>query len=473
MAKKFKTILEITNTHIKLLQTKEEQKGSIITFIIEDISSPRDEDISKKLQDLVKNLNIKQSSLNVVIPRNLITLRNVSFPSHNPNEIKEMIDLQSARFIPHSKEDVIIDYLILDKDPSGYSRVLLTIAHKDVIKRYLKIIGGSLSRPEIVSLSSQGVCSLYSMYQKKTNKTEEGIILLVDIDATTTDVCFYNKKLVFSRSISFGIKDFTGENLDNLIREFHLTLSTFKKETQSQEISKIILFSSGGIEAFSDRLKSEFSIPLEIINSSSIVSMEKGLSLPDQVLQHKCSDSVVLGFSANKHPRFIDLLPRGVHEEKEKYLKYKKLISLGILLVLAVTSIATGVFTRMHKKEQYIRRLEDSLKRTSPDVTYVNEMTKKLQLVKERLNPEILTIDILTELYKTMPENMSLSALEMDEGRNLLLEGLALAMSDVVDFQKRLTRSNYFSKVEIKYATKKKTKGRQVTDFKIACRMAK
>jgi len=85
----------------------------------------------------------------------------------------------------------------------------------------------------------------------------------------------------------------------------------------------------------------------------------------------------------------------------------------------------------------------------------------------------VLTVEILTELYKAIPEKMSLDTLEMDGQGNLFLEGLALNMSDVVTFQKQLTKSNYFSNAEIKYATKKKKKGRQITDFKISCRMAK
>jgi len=473
MAKKIKIILEITATHIKLLQANDEEKKSIITgFIIEKILSNRDQDIPKKLQEAIKKSNIKPSSLNLIIPRNLVTLRNVSFPSQDTMELKEMINLQAERFIPHPKEDVIIDYLITDKDPSGYSRVLLAIAHKDVVNRYLKIAEGVLPKPQIVSLSSQGICNLYSIYERN-NKPEEGMSVLVDIDTTSTDICFYHKKLVFSRSIPFGIKDVNTENSENFIQQFNLTLATFKKERPEQQISKIALFYFGPIEGFAERLEKELSLPVEIIDPHKVVSLEKGLALPEGIVTEACSSSVALGFTAATKGKLIDLLPLGVHEEKKKHIKYKRLISLGIVLILALSSIMMGVFTKMHKKEQYIRILEGSLNQAAPDVKYVQEMTKKLQLVKERLNPKVLTIDILTELYKAIPEKMSLDTLEMDEGGNLFLEGIALAMSDVVVFQKSLTRSRYFSKVEIKYATKKKKKGKQVTDFKISCRMAK
>lgn len=474
MSKNIKTILEITKTHIKLVQTEGGQKGSIITrFIVEKIPSNRDEDIPKKLQGLIKKSNVKLSGINLVIPRNLLTLRNVSFPSHDAIELKEMINLQSERFIPHSKEDVIIDYLIIDKDVSGYSKVLLAVAHKDVINRYLKITEGVFPKPSIVTLSSQGISSLYSAYQKNINNVEDETSVLADIDTTATDICFYNKRLVFSRSIPFGIKDVTSENSKNFIQQFSLTLSTFKKEAPDQKISKIILFYFGPIKEFAEKLEKEFSIPVEIVDPHKIVPLEEGLALPEAIATEECSGSVVLGFGSSENDRFINLLPQIVHEEKEKRIKYKKLISLGVVLVLAISSLTMSVFTKVHKKEQYIKILENSLKETSPDVKHVQEMNKKLQLVKESLNLQVLTVDILTELYKVIPENMSLDILEMDGQGNLFLEGLALNMSDVVSFQKELTKSNYFSTAEIKYATKKKTKGKEVTDFKISCRMAK
>ncbi|MFH0911158.1 MAG: hypothetical protein V1918_06625, partial [Planctomycetota bacterium] len=100
-----------------------------------------------------------------IIPRNLITLRNVAFPSHDPLEISKMVELQATRQTPYSRGDIIIKHSIIEKDPSGYSKVLLAIAHKDVINRYLKIIDKTAITPSLFTLSSQGVCSYYEAYQ--------------------------------------------------------------------------------------------------------------------------------------------------------------------------------------------------------------------------------------------------------------------------------------------------------------------
>ena len=476
MAKKVITVLEITQTHIKLAQAKEESGSNVISkFFIENISSDTDEAISKTLSDLIKKSNIKPTNLIVVIPRNLVTIRNVNLPSQDPVEIEKMVGLQAAKQIPYSKEDIIIDHLIIGKDSSGYSKILMVIAHKDAINRYLKITAGIQAKPSTFVLSSQGVFNWYQLYQNKTKGSNQDTIVLMDIDTTNTGICFvYNNQLIFSRSISFGIRDLDSGNLEDLLRQIHLTLSTYKKEKIGQEISKIVLTpSSGDIKNLAKRLEAEFSISTEVLDSQIIISGEKELSLPNQIVQCEASSSVILGFAIGRKEKLIDLLPPEVYKKQERQIKRKELVFLGILLVLVIISIMSAVFVKMYKKEQYIKLLKTSLKQTNPKAKNISQTIKKLELIKQRLNPKISSIDILYELYNLMPENISLTIFALDEQGNFSLQGVALVMSDVFTFQGLLDKSGYFSNVEVKYASKRRTRKAELTDFRIICQITK
>jgi len=477
MAKNIITVLEITETHIKLVQAREESQDNIkITkFLIENIPSGTDEDISKKLSNLIKKSNIKPTNLIIIIPRNLVTIRNVGLPSQDPAEIEQMVELQATRQIPYSREDIVIDNLIIGKDSSGYSKALLVIVHKDVIKRYLKIIDGIAARPALFTLSSQGVCNCYQVYQNKTKGIDQKTTVLMDIDTVNTDICFFdNKQLIFSRSISFGIREFDGENVENFLREVHLTLSTYRKEKIGQEISKIVLTpSSEYIKNLAKRLESDFSIPTEVLDPSIIVSRKKRLSLPDQIVKCEVSGSAILGFAVEKKGKIIDLLPSEIHKEQERGVKKKEFVFLGILLILTIVSVMSVIFTKIHKKEQYIKSLEASLKQTNPEAKNIAQTIKKLELIKQRLSPKVSSIDILYELYNILPENMAISVFGLDDQGNLSLQGVALAMSDVYNFQDLLIKSVYFGNVEVKYASTRRTRKGELVDFRITSKITK
>jgi len=477
MTKKIITVLEITQTHIKLTQAQEEAQDNVITkIIVEHISSNTDGAISKALSDLIKKSNIKPTNLITVIPRNLVTVRNITFPSGDPAEIEKMVKFQAARQIPYSKEDIIVDYSIINRDSSGGSQVLLAIAHKDVINRYLRIIEGAGLKASLFALSSQGVCCWFKVYQDKNKKTGQEAVALVDIDTDNTDICFVcNNQLTFSRSISFGIKNFSGEDFKNLLQQIRLTLSAYKKERIGKEISRIIFISSSNksIQGLAKIAGDEFSVSTEIIELQSIASKKEGLSLPNQIVQFEISSSAILGFALSRKESFIDLLPADIHKEQKTQIKNKELIISGVFLFLVIVSILSIVFVKLHKKEQYIKILEVSLKQTNPEAEDISQMIRKLDILGQRVNPKVSSIDILYELYNLMPKNMSLSALNLDEQGNLSLQGAALVMSDVFNFQSLLNKSEYFSNVEVKYASKKRMRKGELTDFRIDCQIIK
>ena len=474
MAKKNLTILEITQTHIKLAEFKEEPKKRILTkFIIENISSSKDEDISKALSGLIKINNIKPTNLITVIPRNQITFRNVKLPSQASTEIKKMIEFQASQELPYQKEDLIIDYLIVGKDSSGFSRVLLAIVHRDVVNRYLKIVESLKLKPNSFILSSQGISKWFKVYQEQAEQAQQKIAILMDIDTNTTDLCFFSgNQLLFSRSISFGIRDLKDKNPDNLLKQIHLTIAAYKKEKLADDVSKIILMPySDNIQDLAKVLENKFLVPTEVIDPQIIISKENKVSLPIQVAKSEVSSSVIFGIAASEKGGFIDLLPQEVHRKQKIQIRNKELISLGVILVLAIISIVLTMFIKIHKKEQYIKTLKSSLIRIDSEARETVQMIKKLDLIKQRQNPKFSTIDIIYELYNLLPENMSLSILELDEQGYLFLEGVALVMSDVFSFQGRLDKTIYFSNVKVKNTSSRRTRKGELIDFNIVCQL--
>jgi Tfp pilus assembly protein PilN len=79
------------------------------------------------------------------------------------------------------------------------------------------------------------------------------------------------------------------------------------------------------------------------------------------------------------------------------------------------------------------------------------------------------TINLLSEIYKLTPREVSLSAISISERDRATLKGRANALSDVYKYAKTLEDSGYFEKVNTNYATIKKEGGVEYADFEVVC----
>src|SRR3990167_988360 len=162
------TAIEITDTHIKLIQAQRlRHAGSLTHCDFKELPEPTDPAVSKVLSQMIKAARIKPSTVTAVIPRRFAILRHLSLPSHADSEIRKMVELQIAKQIPYPREDVVLDYLIIEKQPSGYSKVLIVAVHKDVINRYLKIFKDAGVNLNSLTLSSVGLLGWFNYWQQK------------------------------------------------------------------------------------------------------------------------------------------------------------------------------------------------------------------------------------------------------------------------------------------------------------------
>lgn len=476
MPNKSITVLEITTSHIKLAQSKENSSGRIITkLLVREVTSEAPQDIVKSLKELVSSSKLKITRLILSVPRQFLTLRTLRLPSQDNQEIEKMVELQVSQQIPCAREDIVVDYLTVSKDNLNYSRVLLVICQKKIIHNYLKILSDANLKAERLTLSSQGICNWYQHFSRRNNIREPKPVVLLDIDTKNTDICFYDQdNLLFTRSVSFGAADVKSQRFDSLAEELRKTLSTLQKEQLDLEIAKIFITTAlEGIKPLIDKLQTEFSSAVELINPLKEVPLDKELIIPLILNEGQCSSSSILGLVLVKAKEEIDLLPPEVKKEQTQKSKIKELIFLGTLLGLLLVLSLGILATRIYKTELYLKKLEATLKETSPKTKEIETTLKKLALVKERLSPQGSSIDMISELYNIIPEGVSLSIFSLEEGKFITLQGLSLAMSDVFNFQSILEKSPYFKNVEVKYASKRRVRQIEVTDFRITCSIDK
>jgi len=165
MKKNISTIIEITDYHVKLLQTQILRgKTHLITCDIEAIDSHTEEHLLKHLKKIAFRHYIQSNKLTLILPRKFVILKQIRVPSANDEEINKMIGLQLINQIPYPIEDVVYDHYILDKEETGYTTIMIVIAHKVVIDRYLDLLRKLGIHLNKLTFSSLGITRLYHFF---------------------------------------------------------------------------------------------------------------------------------------------------------------------------------------------------------------------------------------------------------------------------------------------------------------------
>jgi len=130
MKKRNTIAIEINERSIKWIKAFARKTGlTIEKNVIREIKDEKNETIVNILKELKTEQITKSDHLVAILPRRLLTIRHLNLPTHHEEEIRKMIDLQIIHKIPYARNDVVLDYKLIGKDSSGYSRVLVVIVH--------------------------------------------------------------------------------------------------------------------------------------------------------------------------------------------------------------------------------------------------------------------------------------------------------------------------------------------------------
>ncbi|MFA5088206.1 MAG: pilus assembly protein PilM [Candidatus Omnitrophota bacterium] len=476
MQKRYIATVEITDSHVKVVQAKIRRGARLLTFCdAQRIQLFTDEEVSKLLSTTTASVNISAANIIGVIPRRFAILKHMTLPSHSDQEIRKMIDLQISSHVPYSREDIVFDYAILEKVSSGYTNVLIIIVHKDVINRYLKIFNSAGINPSKLTLSSIGLLNWFTYQENKWKGKEKGPVALAYIDEANSEICFFdNGKLIFSRNIAFGARDLSVENLPNFIKPLHLTMETYRQEAMGPEISRIFIVSALPEAALlQERLKENFSLQVEVLNPMDNLPCPKRLNLPGVSDRPGLSLAIGLGLVLSSEEVRINLMPPELKVAKSTKLRNRQKIKIALATAATVILGGLAYGVDIYRDSAYLAKLEKESARLRPQVEGIEEQTRLMNFGKKQMAGRILVADLFYELYDLTPADITFQSLSLDDKGWMVVHGYSRAGASVNDFQNKLVNSPLFKEVSLQYATKLKIFAQEFTDFKITCQIAR
>lgn len=449
--------VEIGNDWLKILEARPSGKGNFAfrsSFTkLAQISGP----VSAALAKAFREMGLKKSEVIIFMPRHLVTVRILDFPSVNPKEIGEMVSFQVGKQTPYSKEEIVSAHKIVGSEKEGYTKVILVIAKSSIVKERLEVLRNIGIQPRLVGLSTEGVCSWFnSVYTPGPGSDGNAAVIVLDIDSNYSDfIVMRRQRPVFTRSILIGVNHLLLDPAawkDKFIEELVHSLQLYRDEEKEAKVSKLFLTgSSRQIEALDSCVSSKLDLPVEIIGRQEGVF----------------SVSALLGGIASRQGLEIDLSGAELRIQRMFEEKRRQLTLSGALAGFIVTLLSIMILMNVYNKRAYLSELKNNISGIEAEAKDAERARAASGLIAKRLDTRGSSIDILKQVCKLLPAQVYLSSLDIDEADKIILKGRGQAMSDVFNLVTIFEKSRLFKNVKNTYTATKKEDNTEFAEFEI------
>jgi len=451
-------------SHIKTSPSKKE----VINLLNLDITGLNDIDIAKSVQIAIGALRGRKVEVIDVVPTQSVITKNIEIPSIEKNEIREILNLQAGRHTPYSREEIIVDYVEIGTYKHTYTKVLLVIVARSVVKRHYEILDRAGFKLKKALLASEGLALAVSKTLRLETENVPVNILHVDENFTDFSIVLKNK-VVFIRSIPIGTVQLKNEKevyqikfVDELKRSLEAYLGG------DIEISPNMLILTGaeeeikGIEAL---LNNTIHLPVKTLFYSSIFNISE-LARGVMFKARQTSFFDVIAPILNCSEMKIDLVPEEARVRRSIEERGKDLIKTGIFILTIFIVTFFILASKIYFKGAQLNKLESKYSAINREAQTLEKDLAKVGLVKNYLTSRGYSLEVLTELHSLVSDDIELNEIRYD-GDKFSVKGTADAMSSVFSFVDRMEKSKYFKDVKTRYTAKRKDGLKDVTDFEI------
>jgi type IV pilus assembly protein PilM len=165
----------------------------------------REATILKALQEMLAEHGIKSKAVNVCAPGFHVFSKFVKLPPVDTSKVGQIIEYEAKSNVPFPLEEVVWDYQILGSAAGGELEVLLVAIKADVVEGLFRVTETAGLHQQLADVSPAALCNAF----RYNYGDLEDCTMLLDIGAKTSNLLFFEKGKVFSRSINLGANSIT------------------------------------------------------------------------------------------------------------------------------------------------------------------------------------------------------------------------------------------------------------------------
>ena len=439
----------------------------LVDIINVEIRGFSDDDISQAIRKHLDQLKLSSPEVVNLISAHFAITKDIEIPTQNPDEIREILELQATRHTPYSQEEIIIDYMTVGSYKESYIKIIFVIVPLNVVRKQISIFQKANLKIEKVFFATEAMgqmCScLFNLQEKDSVQT------IIHMDRNFTDFMNVSKgRLIYMRSIPIGaeqmeryqarfveeikksIEAYQGGNIDRDSEEYILTGASIEihslLESLSQAVDKPVRFLSywEHLPFASDRVKQM--IPQ---GGESFLDVASALMAMNQLK--------------------VNLIPPEIKLKKSFEKKSEDLVKTGILIMILLFLICLIFINQFYLKTTYLKNLAQKYQSSLQRAKDLDKDFSRMKLIKKFLEERDVPLGVLAELYNLIPADVRFTSIKYDGHGKFAIEGNARTMATVFSFITAMEGSPYFEKGEPKRTTKRKEGDEEVVDFEIVC----
>src|SRR2546426_1566436 len=165
----------------------------------------REVSMLKGLQELLAQRSPGSRDVNVCAPGFHTFSKFVKLPPVDTSKVTQIIQYEAQQNVPFPLEEVVWDYQILGATANGELEVFLVAIKADIVEGLFRSAEGAGLRLQLVDVSPAALCNAF----RYNYDDLEGCTMLLDIGAKTSNLLFFDKESVYSRSINIGANSIT------------------------------------------------------------------------------------------------------------------------------------------------------------------------------------------------------------------------------------------------------------------------
>jgi type IV pilus assembly protein PilM len=165
----------------------------------------REKIILGALQEALTEKGIKSKNVNVCAPGFHVFSKFVKLPPVDAAKVGQIIQYEAQQNVPFPLSEVVWDYQILGTAASGELEVLLVAIKSDIVEGLFRVAAQAKLKLNLCDASPAALCNAFRFNYGEL----EDCTMLLDIGAKTSNLLFFEKGKVFSRSINLGANAIT------------------------------------------------------------------------------------------------------------------------------------------------------------------------------------------------------------------------------------------------------------------------
>jgi type IV pilus assembly protein PilM len=428
--------------------------------------------ILKALQELLSEKSFSSRQSNVCAPGFHVFSKFVKLPPVDTSKVTQIIRYEAQQNVPFPLDEVVWDYQILGTSATSELEVLLVAVKSEIIEGLFRVGESAGLRLKLVDVSSAALCNAF----RYNYGDLEGCSMLLDIGAKTSNLLFFEKGKVYSRSINIGANSITQDFANEAKLRFpeaeavklekgSVSLGGAYEEPedpQAAAIAKIArqimtrlhiqvnqtiqfyrgqqggsapdrLFLSGGAsimpytaQFFAEKLN----VPVDYFNPLRNIEIDPTLDLEELSKHaHSFGEVVGLGLRDLAHcPVELNLMPKSSIQRQEFAQKKPYLIAavFGVALAIFLVALAEGrISSALNGRSGEIKGKLAGL--TKKDQDFKKAMATRAQLytqakaIDDLSDTHFYWINLLNELRRVMiqSEANAQAKLEQETGKSV------------------------------------------------------